>query len=646
MGARDEIGFDVRVVEGKLEFRSDPAPTRRPRRATSPAQALQLVWGANLQEFYPRITSAEQVSEVEVRGWDLTTKEELVGTATAATTSVTLPDTPASLSGTTGRERLREWRSGAVGATAVDEAAAAEAERIASSHAEAEGVAFGNTGPESGHRRERQRRRPLLGPLRAHADAPRLRWQGYKTTFQVTGRQDRSLLGLTSGARASNGQRRRRIDRHPRLHDRHRHRQRGPRGPRSRQGQVPGLRRRRTSPTGRASCLPGAGPDSGLVFLPEVDDEVLVAFEHGDIRRPYVIGGLWNGLDSRPWATTSSTTATCVGAASSRARDHKIVFFDDASKSGIALMTGDDKLRISLNQTGGQLSCTATARSHRGRSQGDMTLEAGIEPDHQGRRQPRARGRRQRQDQGRRRRRYRRRADPAELGPRHGQPRHRHGRQDHRRVRHPPDPEPGVRRAAAVARADAVLGAAHAWACARPCSSAASPRPSWARRAQHAAARGAAPGRPVHGADACRSAGSCPAVRRVLFGGKPAATTSSSVTCCATPGTPGADRHRRDGRLRHDDVHRSSSAAAGPSRCAPTPPAASALVAPGARDRGGIRLILGTRPASADAPRVRLRHPRPRLRAAPTRRPPAGSPTRCASRCGAGSRASTSRTST
>lgn len=43
-----------------------------------------------------------------------------------------------------------------------------------------------------------------------------------------------------------------------------------------------------------------AGNDRGMFFLPEVDDEVLVAFEQGDIRRPYIIGSLWNGVDVVP----------------------------------------------------------------------------------------------------------------------------------------------------------------------------------------------------------------------------------------------------------------------------------------------------------------------------------------------------------
>jgi phage protein D len=35
--------------------------------------------------------------------------------------------------------------------------------------------------------------------------------------------------------------------------------------------------------------------DAGLFFLPEIDDEVLVAFEQGDLARPFVVGSLWNG---------------------------------------------------------------------------------------------------------------------------------------------------------------------------------------------------------------------------------------------------------------------------------------------------------------------------------------------------------------
>jgi uncharacterized protein involved in type VI secretion and phage assembly len=45
---------------------------------------------------------------------------------------------------------------------------------------------------------------------------------------------------------------------------------------------------------------PMAGKDRGIYFLPEVDDEVLLAFEQGDINFPYILGALWNGKDKPP----------------------------------------------------------------------------------------------------------------------------------------------------------------------------------------------------------------------------------------------------------------------------------------------------------------------------------------------------------
>lgn len=43
-----------------------------------------------------------------------------------------------------------------------------------------------------------------------------------------------------------------------------------------------------------------AGNNRGAWFIPDVNDEVLVAFEGGNPRRPYVVGALWNGQDSPP----------------------------------------------------------------------------------------------------------------------------------------------------------------------------------------------------------------------------------------------------------------------------------------------------------------------------------------------------------
>ena len=47
-------------------------------------------------------------------------------------------------------------------------------------------------------------------------------------------------------------------------------------------------------------ATPMAGNNRGAFFRPEKDDEVLIAFEHGDPRRPYIIGSLWSKTDQPP----------------------------------------------------------------------------------------------------------------------------------------------------------------------------------------------------------------------------------------------------------------------------------------------------------------------------------------------------------
>lgn len=47
-------------------------------------------------------------------------------------------------------------------------------------------------------------------------------------------------------------------------------------------------------------AAPMAGKGRGAYFLPEVNDEVLVAFEHGQVDHPFVVGSLWNGKDNAP----------------------------------------------------------------------------------------------------------------------------------------------------------------------------------------------------------------------------------------------------------------------------------------------------------------------------------------------------------
>lgn len=72
-----------------------------------------------------------------------------------------------------------------------------------------------------------------------------------------------------------------------------------------------------------------AGPDRGSFFLPEVDDEVLVMCEHGDLRYPYIIGSLWNGQDTPIHDNNSQGGKNNFRSIKSRS-GHILTFHDDS----------------------------------------------------------------------------------------------------------------------------------------------------------------------------------------------------------------------------------------------------------------------------------------------------------------------------
>ena len=90
---------------------------------------------------------------------------------------------------------------------------------------------------------------------------------------------------------------------------------------------------------------PMAGSDRGLYWLPEVDDEVLVAFEQGDMAFPYILGGLWNGKDKPPEKNEDGNNNKRMIKSRS---GHTILFDDTKDKEKIVIQdkTGNNKITI------------------------------------------------------------------------------------------------------------------------------------------------------------------------------------------------------------------------------------------------------------------------------------------------------------
>lgn len=77
-----------------------------------------------------------------------------------------------------------------------------------------------------------------------------------------------------------------------------------------------------------------AGKERGVFFLPEVGDEVLVAFENGDVNKPFILGALWNGKDAPPDTNSDGKNNTRVIKSRS---GHILQFIDKADEEKILL---------------------------------------------------------------------------------------------------------------------------------------------------------------------------------------------------------------------------------------------------------------------------------------------------------------------
>ena len=91
-----------------------------------------------------------------------------------------------------------------------------------------------------------------------------------------------------------------------------------------------------------------AGADRGSWFIPEVNDEVLVAFLAGDARHPVVIGALWNGVDAPPETMDADNNLRSITSRSG----HRLLFDDTAAAERVVLETAGGH-RLTLDDASG-----------------------------------------------------------------------------------------------------------------------------------------------------------------------------------------------------------------------------------------------------------------------------------------------------
>ncbi len=341
------IGFEVCLADGKLHFRKPPAGA---------SAAISLTWGSDLLSFEPRMTLADQVSEVVVKGWSVDRKEPLVGSSQNGQLYPAIGETK---NGATWAESFGTGKKVIVDQSMVSQAeadilASAQLDEISGLFVQAEGQAFRRPDIRAGKTIELKGLGKRLNGTYFVTSATHIYTaEGLRTHFSVRGLRS-DLLSEELGGRADQ--------------------KRWP-------GAVVGIVTNTDDPEdwGRVKVkYPwmsedveshwarvvgiGAGPEAGLYVMPEVDDEVLVIFGHGEINQPFVLGGLWNGLDAIPPEGGNSSAGERPLVRTWRSRSgHWIAMFDNADNkveiitSGGHNVTLDDANRLlSIKTSGGQ----------------------------------------------------------------------------------------------------------------------------------------------------------------------------------------------------------------------------------------------------------------------------------------------------
>ncbi len=336
------LGFDCYVQGQDLHFEE---------MGQAQGSAIELEWGQQLTWFRPRLSSSAQVKDVIVRGWDPSAKEAIVAQVTPRTDAQ--PSVGAGL-GSDEAERAFQTNAEMVivdrpvlTSGEAEKMAQAVADDLGGSYIQAEGEAMGDPNLQAGHTVSVTGVGERFGGeyFVTRATHTYAGGEAYTVRFSVTGRRPSSLGALVAGKSGL---------------------------PDSRvPGVVPAIVTNNEDPDGLGRvkvkypvfsddiesdwvrmATPMAGADRGFYWLPEVNDEVLVAFEFSDVRRPYVIGALWNGQDAPPEAIGTVVSGGQVQQRVIKTRDgHLIVLEDSPGEPAIRIIdkTGSNQMLIESN---------------------------------------------------------------------------------------------------------------------------------------------------------------------------------------------------------------------------------------------------------------------------------------------------------
>ncbi len=325
------LGFFL-YAEGNT-IHCEPPPTS--------GEVIELQWHQNLGDFRPRLSTVGMVSEVNVRGWDPVRKQVITAQEKQGVGAPKIgvqnsgSDLAKSAHGVNATYLVNEPLTR--NPNAATDLAKAVANRLIGRFIEAEGTCGGDPKILAGQKVKISRVGDRFSGEYFITSATHIFQQklGYVTHFSVSGQHPSSLLGTLGEQRQYRAA--------PSIAVAVVTDNQDPENLNRVKVKYPAFSDNDSSYWARIAT-PSAGNDRGFQFLPEVNDEVLIAFEQGDINQPYIIGSLWNGKDKPPQTASDAKDKRMI-----RTRSGHTIILDDTSGSEKIIIkdkTGNNTVQI------------------------------------------------------------------------------------------------------------------------------------------------------------------------------------------------------------------------------------------------------------------------------------------------------------